>query len=81
MAGSLRSQAPSYDDAADLARAGVNRARRFAADVRSQLPGVDPAEAARAGRQQANRFADDARSYVAEIPTSGFSRAMRRMFG
>ena len=81
VADTLRSQMPDYDDAADLARSGAKRARRFAADVRSRLPDVDAAEVAKAGRYQASRLADDARSYVAEIPTSGFSRAMKRLFG
>ena len=69
------------EGAADLARAGRKRARRFAAEVRSQMPGVDPSEIARAGRRQANRLANEVRAYVPEVPTSGISRAMRRLFG
>lgn len=81
VADTVRSQVPDYDDAADLARAGRNRAGRVAADVRSRLPDIDPAKIANAGRSQALQYADDARAYAAEIPTSGFSRAMQRLFG
>ena len=45
------------------------------------VPDVHAAELARAGRRQASRFAEDARSYLPEIPTSGISRAVRRLFG
>ena len=42
---------------------------------------IDLAAAAKAGRRQAGRFVDDARPYVPEIPTSGISRAVKRLFG
>lgn len=80
-ADTLRSRVPDYDDAADLARAGAYRARRFAKEARSQLPDLDPATITRAGRKQAKHLVENAREYVPEVPTSGFSRAMTRLFG
>ena len=68
-------------DTADVARRGRGYAGQVTDTVRSQVPGIDLAAAAKVGPRQAGRFVDDARPYVPEIPTSGISRAMKRLFG
>ena len=64
LADTVPSRQPDYADAADFTRSGRQRARQFAADVRSQVPGINPADVARAGRRQASGLLDDAQSYV-----------------
>ena len=81
MADSARSRMPDYNDAADAARSGRQRLDRLAAQARAQVPEVDWGAAGKAGREQAGRFANTAASYVPEVPTSGFSRAIKRLFG
>lgn len=80
-AGTVRARMPSYDDAADLAQSGRKRVTRLATDLRTRLPGIDPAQLTRTARRHAHRAAGEARAYIPEIPTSGFSRAITRLFG
>ena len=71
----LRTRLPDPDDAADLARTGARQARRYAEDVRSRLPTIDPADIARSGR----RLANDAYATM-EDQRSNLSRAVKRLF-
>lgn len=80
-ASEVQSRLPSYDDAASLAQTGRKRASRLAGDLRTRLPDIDPADIAASARNQANRLAGAARAHAPEIPTSGFSRAITRLFG